>query len=266
MSSPVAPTYDCYDSIGNPIKARLMDAMEPPGYNTSLTTTPIFFRRAAKPVWGNDTMPLLESTIAWAISNRFQGFAWAQATSAAATRKTRATTRLQAPMGEDMTLQPASSRVNLRYQFEMVIWRTTPLIALAPLSMAYLGAAGAQFVLEDTTEPGYELISRSDLNGGRWTARARFVSAGPISVLQDTGLDPTIVPYIHAAIRYDHQLIPRLSCFVNGTEYGVLTGIANMPASSNSLQSFGICQGLSVGGGVGQIDRTRQCRIYIEEI
>lgn len=267
MSSPVTPTYDCYDAEGTPFEQKLLDLQEPSGYTTVLTSQTVYARRGVIPMLNATTLPILESTSGFAIgAAKFQTKLWAQATSASATRKTAATSRYLFPLGEDMSLEPATARYSLRHQYEAVIFRTTPLIALAPLAFGYVVNAG-QAELSDITTVGYEIVSRSDVNGGRWTVRARFANAGALQIVQDTGIDPAVTPTIHAELRYDHALTPRLSVWINGTEYGVLSGLASIPVvSTATLHSWGIVQGLSAGGGVGQIDRYRQCRARITEI
>lgn len=267
MSSPVSPTYDCYDSVGNPIKARILDLIEPPGFTTSLASQTVYSRRAAAPLINPTTLPILETTSGWAISAaRFQGMLWAEASSLAATRKTRVTSRFLMPVGEDISLAPAASRIPLRFQHEIVIFRTAPLVAAAPLAFGIQSQGGSLFELSDTTLPGYELVSRSDVNAGRWTVRARLANAGALVVVQDTGINPATTPQIHACLRYDLDTTPKMSFIVNGVQYGLLTGIAAIPVFTTSLQAIGLVQGLSVGGGAAQVDRSRQSRVWIEEL
>lgn len=266
MSSPVSPTYDCYDSDGVAVASRLLDLAEPPDYSTTFGTTTVYSRRAGVPLINPTTLPIFDTNTNWAIGlARFQGMLWGEASSLAATVKTRFTSRWQFPIGADMANAPAASRVPLRHQLEVVIFRTTPVVAVAPLSFGVLNNANAR-ELSDTAVAGYEVVSRSDVNAGRWTVRARFSNGGALQTIQDTGIDPATTPQIHAALRYEHALTPRLSCYINGVEYGVISGQSSMPVMGTSLQTIGLAQGLSAGGGVGQIDRSRQTRVWIEEI
>ena len=268
MSSPVTPEYDCYDSAGGVVAAtRILDLIEPSGYHTGLSSSTVYSRRAGLPMLQTPTaLPILDNASGWAVGlSRFQGAIWAEATSAVATRKYRFASRFWMPIGEDMSQAPATSQMKLRYQHECVLFRTTPLVALAPLAFGVMANATPS-ELSDTTAPGYECVSRSDVNGGRWTVRVRLTTAGALTVLADTGINPAVTPQIHIALRYEHLITPRLAFWINGTEYGALSGLAAMPVFGTSLQTIGMIQGLSAGGGAAQLDRSRQSRAWIEEI
>lgn len=248
---------------------RILDMMDPPDMSTSAAggNNTVLFRRGGIAVQGGGTSlaGVLES-VGGVVVSTFQGGLWCSSVSAAAQRKTRSGSRIFFPFSIDIAQRPASSRQPLLYQLESLIQRDTPLVALAPYSFSSANTAGTVSELSDTAAAGYELVSRSDVNAGRWTVRVRLVQAGALTVVQDTGINPATTPIIHACMRLQSTTNPRLSFLINGQEFGVLQGVANMPLANGSLQTTGLVQGLSVGGGVGQVDRSVQARWFIEEL
>lgn len=262
------------ETVLPPPEKYLLDVCDPADYSTSASPQQAFIRRGgalgngtaaiAGPVWGTAT------TFAVMPAPRFLNMSWARGLSAAATVNARNDSRWQIPLGADLTGVPASGYWPLRYRVETIVYRTGPLIAGAPFAFLCSYTGGAMRLLEDpgTTHSGYELVSISTLNGGRWTSRWRLAAAGAIVTGADSGVDPAGVQ-THIELRYDHTTNPRLSFLINGVEDpgSVLVGAANIPSGNNgNLQVTGVVQGLTVGGGVGQIDLQRQTRFRIEQL
>lgn len=254
------------DTATAPPERTILDMLDPPETSTSAFAggNLVYYRRGSTspgrlaPVWENGS--------GW-VAGRFQGAFWAQAVSAAANRKTRSSSFTPFPISVDAASRPVTARYPQVFQLEALLRRTTPLVALAPLSFSVAWTGGVVSELSDTTSAGYELVSRSDVNGGRWTVRVRLADAGALTVVQDTGIDPATTTILHAAMRLEYTTNPRLLWVLNGLEFGILQGLANLPfAASNSLQVVGLCQGLSVGGGVGQLDNSSQTRYRIIEL
>lgn len=213
----------------------------------------------------------------WSLVNGFatevgrtQGYMWANAISAAATLKRREDTRWPVPIGADQSsLVGTDGYYPLRYRVGVITYRlTNPLIALAPLYFGMAWSGGPLSRLSTNAFSGYELLSSSDVNGGNWTVNVRLANAGALVPLVNTGITPQGAGQQHLEIRYDDTAAPRLSCFINGLEFGVITGLANMPgqAVGNATQIWGVGQGLAVGGGAGQVDKMRRTRFRIQEL
>lgn len=258
------------EAVLPPAEKYLVDLCDPISYAQVLLTQPAYVRRGGLyplllgPVW--------DSASGWLSDNGGAGqgsIIWAVANSAAATVKTRFSTKIVIPIGCDLALCPAVALWPLRYRIETLVWRvTSPLIANAPLSFVHC-QGGAVSSLAAHAFAGYELLSDSTINGGRWTARVRLADAGGIVTLGDSGVDPAGgTTQTHIEMRYDATTNPRLSFLINGVELAssVLQGVANLPVFTGSGAWPGLAQGLAVGGGAAQKDRQRQTRFRIEQL
>lgn len=249
----------------------ILDVMDAPGYSGGTIASCLAYLRRGEYVSTISNVlsgVVLENISGWNFTVAFQGTRWCEATSAVATRKHMSTDRWYIPLGADQAALPASARQPMLYELECLTWRTTPLAA-SPLAFTIGYNGGSASVLQDpaTNQQGYQVISDPAINAGRWTVQVRLVAGGAITTLVDTGIDPAVQPFAHLKIRYEHTTNPRLSCLVNGVEYGVLQGLANLPQqTTNTKQDLGLVQGLSVGGAAGQVDRMKQGRFRIQEL
>lgn len=203
------------------------------------------------------------NTGSWPIVGLTDGFYWYETTSAANSIRSRQFQDLQPGFPGDESLAPAAGRYPYRITYEMVIKRATPLVADAPLGF-YISFVGLQ-IPEGTTNCGFGIYSSTPVNGGRWSVVSRKNTGGAAGATIDTGIagDTQIL----ARLIYEHTSNPRLWAEVNGTVFGLLQGVANMPVIPGGQDWFVIIvNGQSVGGGVGQVDRFRQPRIKIEEL
>lgn len=241
--------------------ATLVELRDPPEYATGLANGNTYGQGLISFGTAN-LVPVLETGIgtAWTSQRRNQMF-WFRGRSVAGARGVRGTNRWLFPVSCDLTTAPAAGVYAQRWELEAIIARTTPLVANAPISMGVTwNAGGGHADLNDTASAGYELISNSTINGGRWTVRRRLTDGAAVTVVADTGLDPVNFPGgVHVIMRLDSGVVPRLSFIVNGVEFGAISGLAAMPfAASGNFQTIGVCQGLSVGGGANQDDFMRQ--------
>lgn len=263
------------DTATPPPSQRFVDLMDPPTYATSFANGLAIARRGF--VWtagGGPRSPgVLDNINNFAPGSSpgglYQGALWANADGNAILFGSHAqayTSVLQMPMGVDQAAGPVSARQPLRYQLEAVLVREIPLAANVPLSFSIQWESSGVLTLSDSTAAGYELVSTSGLNAGRWTVRQRIASGGALVELEDTGIDPLVTDQVHVALRYDHTTNPRASFLVNGAEFGVRTGLAQMCTPNATIQQLGISYSLSAGSTAGQMDRFRQCRYWIEEL
>lgn len=253
-----------------PPNIRILDLMDPPEYQTIGSATPIWVRRGGFMIVPNQQSPVLNFGLgfpSWTPGNpsQFEGAFWMAAQSAVNTRNTMYATSLSWPCSLDLSNCPPAGLQPMRFELQGLFTRTAPLVADAPLNVGFMWNGGGVSTLGQTLSAGYELISHSTLNAGRWTAQSRRVRAGAITMSVDTGI-PGDTPIFYQ-LRLDRTTNPKLSVLVNGVEFGVLQGQANMPTSINgTAMAVGVCQGLNPGGGAGQIDFYRQGRYIVEEL
>jgi hypothetical protein len=250
----------------------IFDILDPPEMQTSAAASNGFLRRgvSSAPTATAFLAPVLDNAVAAWTVQVFQNALWQRASSLAATRQTKISSRWWFPTQLNPANDPPGGRLPLQYELSHILQRTTPLVAVAPLAFSLVYGAGTHGELSDVASAGYELVSRSDLNGGRWTVRVRQVNAGALTVVQDTGIDPANGPIFAKLIFRSVLNSPRLSFLIGqGTtlaEFGVVSGYANMPLGNGNLQTQGIVQGLGVGGGAGQVDRVKSGRFTVREL
>lgn len=260
------------EAVLPPLEDYLIDLCDEQDYATAVAGRTVFARRGGGSLGANfSTGPVWDGASGWLAEAgaRNLGMVWAAASSAAATLKGRSSSRWQLPIGFNLTGVPAVAYWPLRYRLETILWRTnTPSVADQIVSFVCSWTGGTVRNLSDgATFPGYELVSDTLINGGRWTPRWRMAGAGALTTGADSGIDPAGVQ-THLELRYDHTTNPRLSFLIDGVELpgSVRTGLAEMPVGSSSLQVTGLVQGRTVGGGVGQLDRQRQTRFRVQQL
>lgn len=265
------------ETIQPPPNSTVLDVSDPEDYDTNLANSAGWMRGGAisTAVAGYPVGPILNSLSGFAVTVApVKGSMWSRATSAAATVKSATVNnRYTMPVGMDLAATPQGLQGGYRpqlFRFDLVVNRqTTPLVANAPLGIGIQWNGGSSRILSDMANAGYELVSDSTVNGGRWTVRTRLAAGGGLVVVQDTGISPddgtgTLQQAIQ--LRYEHTTNPRLSFLINGVEFGVLQGIANVPTRNGNAVTMGVVLGLSAGGGAGQIDNYSRCRYRINTL
>lgn len=246
----------------------LFEARDPVEYSTGIALLPVYMSGGGSVIYTPTNMPVLETGVNPWTSGRYQQSFWAIRNSVANVISTRQTSRWLLPISCDLASGPAAAILNQRFEHEAVVQRVTPLVATTPLAFGVNWNAGAWRELSDTASAGVEIVSRSDVNGGRWTIRRRLLDGGALTVIADTGIDPAAFPGgVHIVFRFESGTIPRASFILNGVEFGVMQGLAAMPfAASGNTQQIGWGQGLSAGSLANQLDRTRQCVFRISRL
>jgi hypothetical protein len=171
------------------------------------------------------------------------------------------------PIGVDWATRPASLRYPTRWYFEALMVRVGATLS-APFSFGIqcttAPVAGNGVLLN---VPMFVVCSFSGTNAGRWSVANNPRSGGPI-VVTDTGILPAVP--IAVRIVYEDAPTPRMWAEVNGTVFGLATGIANVPvcadASPANERPFLTAGQGALAGAAGQVDRLANVRVWAREL
>lgn len=217
---------------------------------------------------GNDASSLQLASLFGAVSfgaptiTPFAGGAWWTTSSLPATTNGRQS-NITWPIGADYSLDPAVANRPLRYLWEVVMRRATPIVAGTGFGM---GFRTSNTLLALNTQAGIAVESITTLNGARWTVNRRLVAGGaniPVDTLIP-GETPVLVQFI-----YDDGTAPRLQVLVNGVTFlditALGTAIPQIPDGSGLNFFPQWVGGDATLGGAGQVDRLRRARMTVEQ-
>jgi hypothetical protein len=204
----------------------------------------------------------------------FRGGVWAQVTSTGVAQRIGATannTRVRPPIGVDVAGLAAAAVMPMRFDLSILVHRATPLVAVVPFGLVMEwdpGSPPANLLDTTTTRAGFQVASRSDVNGGRWTTGRRLTDGGAFVAGTDSGVDPADGFPHRIGIRYEHSTNPRLVGLVDGVEVGPLLGLAAIPSSTVLANLFrtSVVQDTTGGAAAGQVDRYVQARLTITQL
>lgn len=167
------------------------------------------------------------------------------------------------PLGEDLSVFPASARIARRYVWETMFARTFPVVAGHNAELGLLDDAAKMGV----GQIGIVMRSISTVYGGNWHSVVN--RAGAEIVGADSGVGPTGALQ-HFKFEYLWSLSPVFNVYIDGTLRASISGIANLPTPGGfaGASNENMCCLISTGAAAspaGQIDWQVGNRFYIEE-
>lgn len=171
------------------------------------------------------------------------------------------------PIGVDASVIAPRYQYPARYRWTILVYRDTVPVLDVPFGVTLLWTDGTQNLLSlmSNIHVGYEISSRSTVNGGRWTLYRREVSAGALSSL-DLGVDPAAGPAL-LGFEYDHGATnPKLRIIVNTVRVEIV-GTANLVQSltyTSGYQRHAVTQ--NGGAVVGQTDMWSRSHLIITRL
>lgn len=175
------------------------------------------------------------------------------------------------PVGQDWTTHPATERYPTRWYWEGIMQRIGATLAV-PFAFG-MEIAGATIFNPFTTAGAAPLGmlavgSVTPLNAGRWT-----VAISPRTGTAATTFDTGIAAATPIAVRcvYEDAAVPRAWVEVNGVQYGLVTGFANVPACADASPAVErpmlvAAIGAAAASPAGQVDRLSQVRVWAQSL
>jgi hypothetical protein len=266
MTTPVTPTYTCYDPDSSSqedgeVSTTLLDVIEDFGIilNTpgSLSTVKPYV--AAGQVDVAQTNFPFQGLGGVAPTFVTQNGLGARRFAPGTNQTCIAYSMFGMPLKRDLSLIPASVRRQYIHTWDTVLARATPLIAGVKCTIG-LQDDGVEFT---TAGGGIVLSSQSTENAGRWTLKYYLINGGAIQTGADSGVVPDGTPQ-HFQFKYhDVYPSPYLEISINGVLKYTVSGALLPVFDGNEPLNYCICSGGAVNT-IGQLEHNFYNRFMVE--
>lgn len=170
-------------------------------------------------------------------------------------------------LGSAPVIPISSIRPLRRFTFQTIAWREA-LTAGVPMNVGLI--SGYANVSQVVGSFGYEFISLSTVNAGRWTVRRKLSEVAAAADVADSGVTPLNTPVLLEWV-YTEGAPSTLEGKVAGTRVYITAGNADLPASSvlpNDAVYFSpsVSAGADPGSAAGATDWFTGSRLLIEDL